>query len=98
MPKDDIDKLVHFKEKLIELQDMGGASGVRTRVSNFDHVVIQLPAEMRITQRAYNDDNIVTDTKTFPFSMLDQQISFLEEKIKYRKKIIEESKGKTKKL
>ena len=86
---DHIAKLAKYQEKIRELHLLSQESGVKVDIACFDHNEIELPENTVITTFCYNDENCVTDRQTFPLSMIDHFIYLTEEKIKYRKKVIE---------
>jgi hypothetical protein len=89
-----IEKLLKYQEKIRELHQLSQESGVKTDIACFDHVDIELPEGTVIMTFCYNDENCVTDRQTFPLSMIEHFTYLAEEKIKYRRKIIEQLKEK----
>jgi hypothetical protein len=91
---DHIQKLNKYQEKIRELHQLSQESGVKTDTTFFDHVDIQLSETTLITETWYNDDNKVSKVITFPLSAVEDFTNRIGEKIKYRRKIIEEKKTK----
>jgi hypothetical protein len=89
---DQIQKLNKLQELMGELHQLSHESGVKTDIVAFDHYDIKVPMDTVITTTWFNDTNRVTKTQTFPLSMIDDFIYRIGEKIKYRRKIIEQLK------
>jgi hypothetical protein len=85
---DHIEKLVKYREKIRELHQVSNESGVKTDIVAFDKVDIKITDTAIVTTHWSNNDNCVTKTRTFPLAMIDSFIETVEEKIKYRKKVI----------
>lgn len=85
----DLDKLVEYREKIDKLHQLSLEGGVRERLIAYEFVGMELSKNVLITETWCNKQNNESRVHRFPLSRLDDIIEKLDEKIKYREKVIE---------
>lgn len=82
----DIEKLQAYTKAITELNSLiGGFQGELDESENFQHLEILIPPSTKIKEYKWNSDNVITETREFPFSVIQDVTSRIKKKIVYRK-------------